>query len=346
MSPGSWQSSFWPALAGLKRAIRFATYDWTREMSLSMRVITMIGMGLQGYAIWAGLTRSLIWPIMWPKGLILYPIVLLIYYLGFCLQNATLASALIRKTQLESEQLAAQKIQETLQPTTIGKLPGYEVDAFYKPLRAVGGDYFDVIELPGNRTLFAVADVSGKGIAAALLAANIQALVRSLSSVAPDVPALASQINRHLCRYTPGNRFATAVFIVLDRESGELAYVNAGHNPPIVWGAGPARFLEPTGAALGWFDDMSYESGRTLIAPADGLLIFTDGLPDSIPGGSPEDSVCRALDKDLPRTMANLKALVDPRFNEDDITVLLVKRAIQPGILAGNLGKGAERWDA
>ncbi len=110
-------------------------------MSLSMRVITMIGMGFQGYAIWAGLTRSLIWPIMWPKGLILYPIVLLIYYIGFCLQNATLASALIRKTQLESEQLAAQKIQETLQPTTIGKLPGYEVDAFYKPLLAVDGDY-------------------------------------------------------------------------------------------------------------------------------------------------------------------------------------------------------------
>ena len=134
------------------------------------------------------------------------------------------------------------QIQKTLQPTTIGELPGYEVDAFYKPLRAVGGDYFDVIDLPGNRTLFAVADVAGKGIAAALLAANIQALVRSLSSVAPDVPALASQINRHLCRYTPGNRFATAVFIVLDRESGELVYVNAGHNPPIVWGAGPATF--------------------------------------------------------------------------------------------------------
>jgi sigma-B regulation protein RsbU (phosphoserine phosphatase) len=67
-----------------------------------------------------------------------------------------------------------------------------------------GGDYFDVVDLPGNRTLFVVADVSGKGMAAALLAANIQALVRSLSTMAPDVPALASQINRHLFRYTPG----------------------------------------------------------------------------------------------------------------------------------------------
>ena len=130
----------------------------------------------------------------------LYATILLIYYIGYCIQNATLASALIRKTQLESEQLAAQKIQKTLQPTTLDEIPGYEIDAFYKPLRAVGGDYFDVVDLPGNHTLFVVADVSGKGMAAALLAANIQALVRSLSAIAPDLPALASQINRHLFR--------------------------------------------------------------------------------------------------------------------------------------------------
>ena len=299
-------------------------------MPVSLRVITMVGMGIQGYAIWAGLSRSLIWPVIWPSGFILYPIVLLIYYVGFCIQNATLASQLIRKTQLESEQLAAQAIQKTLQPTTIGELPGYEVDAFYKPLRAVGGDYFDVIDLPGGRTLFAVADVSGKGIAAALLAANIQALVRSLSSMASNLEALASQINQHLCRYTPGNRFATAVFIVLDRASGELAYVNAGHNPPIVWGAGPASFLEPTGTALGWFAETPYGASRATIPREGGLLIFTDGLPDSIPGDNPEDRLCRALDGDLTRTMSNLKALVNPRFTEDDVTVLLVKRTDQP----------------
>ena len=83
---------------GLKRAFRFATYDWTRELPLSLRVITMIGMGIQGYAIWAGLSRSLIWPIMWPSGVTLYATILLIYYIGFCIQNATLASELIRKT--------------------------------------------------------------------------------------------------------------------------------------------------------------------------------------------------------------------------------------------------------
>ena len=313
---------------GLKSAARFATYDWTRELPLSLRVITMIGMGIQGYAIWAALSRSLIWPIMWPSGVVLYATILLIYYVGFCIQNATLSSELIRKTHLESEQLAAQKIQKTLQPTTIDEIPGYQVDTFYKPLRAVGGDYFDVVDLPGNRTLFVVADVSGKGMAAALLAANIQALVRSLSAIAPDLPALASQINRHLFRYTPGNRFATAAFVVLDRDSGELVYVNAGHNPPIVWHPGQTNLLEATGTALGLFDDTTYEVGRMNIPPDGGLLIYTDGLPDSIPGDSPEDRLYGALDNDLARTMSNLKALVDPRFNEDDITVLLVKRTV------------------
>jgi hypothetical protein len=138
----------------------------------------------------------------------------------------------------------------------------------------VGGDYFDVVDLRRNRTLFVVADVSGKGMAAALLAANIQALVRSLSTIAPDVAALASQINRHLFRYTPGNRFATAAFIVLDRDSGELVYVNAGHNPPIVWRAGHTNFLEATGTALGWFDDSTYDVGRMTIPPDGGLLIY------------------------------------------------------------------------
>ena len=336
MSPSDRQPPLWLTGSGLKQAIRFATYDWTRELPFSLRVITMIGMGIQGYAIWAALSGSLIWPIMWPSGVILYATILLIYYIGFCIQNATLASELIHKTQLESEQFAAQTIQKTLQPTTIDKIPGYEVDAFYKPLRAVGGDYFDVVDLPGNRTLFVVADVSGKGMAAALLAANIQALVRSLSTIAPDVAALASQINRHLFRYTPGNRFATAAFIVLDRDSGELVYVNAGHNPPIVWRAGQRDFLEATGTALGWFDDTTYDVGRMTIPPGGGLLIYTDGLTDSIPGNSPEDSLYRALDNDLARTMSNLKALVDPLFNEDDVTVLLVKRTAASGVrLAG-----------
>jgi Stage II sporulation protein E (SpoIIE) len=213
-------------------ALRYAFYDWTREMPRSKRFVTWIGHVMQGYAVYALWSRSLVWPVIWPKGPILYLFVFLLYVLGGGIMNLMLSSEFVRKTQLESEQIAARQIQRTLQPETIDTLPGYEVETFYRPFRDVGGDYFDVLELPGSRTLFAVADVSGKGMAAALLAANIQALVRSIANVDANPLALAGQINKHLNRYTPSDRFATAVFLVLNRASGELTYVNAGHNPP------------------------------------------------------------------------------------------------------------------
>jgi sigma-B regulation protein RsbU (phosphoserine phosphatase) len=246
--------------------------------------------------------------------------VFLLFYTGRWVQNAMLTSEFVRKTQLETDQIAARQIQQTLL--------GYEVQAFYKPLREVGGDYFDVIELPGNRTLFALADVSGKGIPAALLAANIQALVRSIASVESTPLALAKQINKHLSRYTPSDRFATAAFIVLSRDSGELTYVNAGHNAPIVFSSGSTTFLEATSPPLGLFVDAEYETRAAALGPGSTLLIFTDGLTDSIQGEHPENRLRDALAESAERTMANLKSLVDPKFNEDDVTILLVKRIV------------------
>lgn len=158
---------------------------------------------------------------------------LLIYMGGLCLLNGMLTSELVRKTQLESDQIAAEQIQQTLHPQKVEDLLGYRVETFYNPLRGVGGDYFDVIELSKGRTLFALADVSGKGIPAALLAANIQALVRSISNIVSDPQGLAEQVNSHLCRCAPPERFATAVFALLSLETGEVTYGNAGQNPPI-----------------------------------------------------------------------------------------------------------------
>jgi phosphoserine phosphatase RsbU/P len=189
----------------------------------------------------------------------------------------------------------------------------------------VGGDYFDVTELPATRMLFALADVSGKAMPAALLAANIQAPVRSIASVESTPLALAKQINKHLCRHTPSDRFATAVFIVLSRESGELTYVNAGHNAPIVFSSGSTTFLEATGPPLGRFVDAEYETRTAALSPGSTLLIFTDGLTDSIQGEHPENLMRDAFAESAERTMANLKS-VDPKFNEDDVTILLVKR--------------------
>jgi serine phosphatase RsbU (regulator of sigma subunit) len=116
------------------------------------------------------------------------------------------------------------------------------------------------------------------------------------------------------------------VFIVLSPDSGELTYVNAGHNAPIVFSSGSTTFLGATGQPLGLFVDAEYETRTAVLSPGSTFLIFTDGLSDSIQGEHPENRLRDAFAESAERTMANLKSLVDPKFNEDDITILLVRR--------------------
>jgi len=310
----------------VRRTFRYAFYDWTAEMPKSKRVFTLTGVFIQGYAFYALWSRSLIWPIIWPSAPLLYAIVWVLYMLGYVVVNGMLTSEFFRKTQLEADEIAAQQIQKTLQPDRIEQVPGYDLKTFYKPFRAVGGDYFDVIDLPGNRTLFALADVSGKGMPAALLSSNIQALVRSLAGSELDLVAMASRINTHLSRYTPADRYATAVFIMLSRDSGELSYVNCGHNPPMMCRSQLTTFLEATGLPLGLFKAAKYEARVATIAPEDILLVYTDGLTDSISGDSPEDRLRGALSADTESSLSNLRALLDPMLTLDDVTILLVKR--------------------
>jgi serine phosphatase RsbU (regulator of sigma subunit) len=301
--------------------------DWTRDMPRSKRFITWVAILTQGYAVAFVLSRPQLWDFMVRENkLVLYLGVFLLYLLGERVMHGLVTSEIVRKTQLEADQIAAQQIQKTLQPEKLEELVGYEMEVFYEPFRAVGGDYFDVIDLPGNRTLFAVADVSGKGMAAALLAANIQALVRSLANIDAEPLVLANQINKHLSRYTPSNRFATAVFVVLSRDSGELTYVNAGHNSPIVFCDGSTTSLEATGMPMGLLSGAEYEAGAAIVPFGGTLLLFTDGLTDSISANDPERRLQGAISDNPAKTVSNLKLLIDPRCKEDDITVLLVKR--------------------
>src|SRR6202022_541572 len=165
------------------RAIQYAFYDFTREMPRTKRIITWVAILIQGYAIYALAVRSFVWPLMWPSPIYVFIGSTVVFYAAYTLMNGMLTSELVRKSQLEFDQMAARKIQQTLIPQALEPLPGYEMKTFYQPFRDVGGDYFDVIDLPNGRTLLAVADVSSKGMAAALLAANIQALVRSIANV-------------------------------------------------------------------------------------------------------------------------------------------------------------------
>jgi serine phosphatase RsbU (regulator of sigma subunit) len=312
----------------VRRVLQYAFYDWTREMPRSRRIITWAGLLIQVYAVYAGLVGSLIWPLVWPKRWALLALIVWVMYgVASGIMSVMLTSEFVRKTQLEGDQIAARQIQQTLQPQNWAPVPGYEIATFYQPFRDVGGDYFDVIELDGGRMLFAIVDVSGKGMPAALLAANVQALVRSIASTAASPLEFAHKINLHLNRYTPSDRFATAVFAVLDSSSGQLAYVNAGHNPPVLSCGNSTCMLNATGVPLGLMSEANYETGTIHIPPRGMLLLFTDGLTDSIEGNDPEERISNALQSDAATAINKLKALMNPKFSQDDVTLLLVQRA-------------------
>jgi sigma-B regulation protein RsbU (phosphoserine phosphatase) len=288
-----------------------------------------MGLVLQAYALYAAVSQSVQWPDLWPRDVLLagsLGSVWVLYLSGSLLLNLMLTSEFVRKTQLESEQLAARTIQQTLQPKAIVAPCGYEVETFFRPFRDVGGDYFDVLELSDGRTLFAIADVAGKGMPAALLAANVQALLRSNASLDPHPLSLATRLNQHLSRYTPDDRFVTAVFVIVNHASGELTYVNAGHNAPMVTGTYPATSLTATGMPLGLFADARYEAGTALLHPGDSLLLFTDGLPDSIRGENPEARIGAAAERQATDTMSQLTALIDAGLDIDDVSIVLVRR--------------------
>ena len=296
-------------------------------MSRTKRFATWVAILMQGYAVAFAVSRPQLWDFMIRDNkLVLYLALFLLYLVGDRVMHGLVTSEIICKIQLEADQIAAQQIQRTLQPEKLDPLPGYEMEVFYEPFRAVGGDYFDVIELAGERTLFVVADVSGKGMPAALLAANIQALVRSVASIDANPLALANEINKHLNRYTPNNRFATAVFVILSRSSGELTYVNAGHNAPIVFCGGSATSLEATGIPMGLLRAAQYESHASIIPNGGILLLFTDGLTDSIAGNDAGSRLQTSVCDSAAETLSHLKSLIDPKLKEDDVTILLVKR--------------------
>jgi serine phosphatase RsbU (regulator of sigma subunit) len=318
-NPGQWAAS-------ISRGLQYAFYDFTKEMPRNKRILAWAAILVQGYAIYALVTRSFVWPIMWPGPPYVFTIGIILFYAAYTVMNGLLTSELLRKTQLEYDQTAARKIQRTLIPQELEPLPNYEIETYYQPYRDVGGDYFDVIALPEAHTLIALADVSGKGMAAALLSANIQALVRGISSTGAEPLTLAKRMNQHLSLHTPREIFATAVFLLLNRDSGVLTYVNAGHNAPIIFGQGVLKLLEATGLPLGLINDAEYEVRTAQLDPGNSLVLFTDGLTDSIAGNDPEARLHASLEDDSKKTMLNLQSLVDPKLNRDDVTIVLVAR--------------------
>jgi len=204
---------------------------------------------------------------------------------NFELQRMVQAGA--ARLEIQDEELQrAREIQESLLPKEIPQLPGFEVASAWKPARAVGGDYFDVLKLGPNRLAICIADVSGKGVPAALLMANVQASLRASVRDLDSPARVCSIINGMLCESIAADKFVTFFCGVLDAASRTFRYCNAGHPYPILVSSGAVRTLDQNGAVLGVFPTWTYQDSSVDLSSGDRLLLFTDGITEAEgPGG-------------------------------------------------------------
>lgn len=152
-----------------------------------------------------------------------------------------------------------------------------------RQMRALGGDCYDFSPQADGQIGVLVGDASGKGLPAALMMASVQASVRTAALFTGDSPAaLLSVVNAQVCASSLVDRYATLFYGVLDREARTFRYVNAGHNPPVVLrGDGRSDWLEPSGAPVGLFPDMTWQEGVAQLNPGDRVLVYTDGVTEA-----------------------------------------------------------------
>ncbi len=181
----------------------------------------------------------------------------------------------------EQELQRAREIQQSLLPKEIPQLPGIALATAWRPARAVGGDYFDVLRLDGNRLAICIADVSGKGVPAALLMANVQASLRASVRDLDSPARVCSIMNGMLCESIAANKFVSFFCGVLDASTRVFCYCNAGHPYPILVSAGATRTLEQGGAVLGVFPSWNYHDSSVNLKSGDRLLLFTDGITEA-----------------------------------------------------------------
>jgi len=176
----------------------------------------------------------------------------------------------------------AYQIQKDLLPKSKPDVPGYDIAALSIPAQMVGGDYFDFIQVEEGRLAICLGDVSGKGLPASLLMANLQATLRGQSLFTSAVNESVHRSNKLIFQSTDPEKFATLFYGVLDTRTHELAYCNAGHEIPFVFtdATAPAR-LETGGMALGVMDEFPYQQDAISLQAGDLLIIYSDGIPDA-----------------------------------------------------------------
>jgi phosphoserine phosphatase RsbU/P len=238
----------------------------------------------------------------------------------------------------EAELNFALGVQKALFPHHFPAHGGLEFAAVCIPARGVSGDYYDVLQLPDGRLIIAIADISGKGIPAAILMANLQALLRSLSSIGNSPADVCRRLNHHLNEVMDESRFATFFYAEWKPDERRLRYVNAGHNPPILFDSGPPQRLKEGGIPLGIFPGSEFETGEVRLKPSDLLVLYSDGITEATEDGGEEfgdqrlENLIKANhQKPLPEIQTRILEAVrewSGQEPEDDMTLVLVRAKV------------------
>jgi serine phosphatase RsbU (regulator of sigma subunit)/anti-sigma regulatory factor (Ser/Thr protein kinase) len=244
------------------------------------------------------------------------------------------------RERLEQELRVARLIQQTLLPKEVPSLPGWQLAAYWQPARAVGGDFYDFLPLPDGRMVLIVADVTDKGVPAALVMATTRAILRGSARRLLSPGAALERTNNLLCPEMPPSMFVTCLYAILDPASGRLHYANAGHDLPYWRHNAEAVEMRATGMPLGLLPDMHYEEKELTLTAGDSVLLYSDGLveahnPQRDMFGFPH---LRQLVADHPGgaglidfLLAELAAFTGPDWEqEDDVTLLTVQRLEEP----------------
>lgn len=261
------------------------------------------------------------------------------------IESARGIEARLENERLEEELRLARDIQERLLPRDLPTAEGIELAALNLPSRFVAGDYYDAVTLDDGRLLVAIADVSGKGLPASLLMANLQAcfqlMATSLSARTVDLPTATARVNRVIHRNTSITTFITFFWGMYDPADASFRFVNAGHNPPLlVRRDGRVETLDDGGLLLGVLADAPYEQGEVVLDPGDAIVHFTDGVTEAWSGTDPDDEfgeerLITALQQSqrisAVSILADIREAVKSHLAggslDDDLTIIVLTRA-------------------
>jgi len=264
---------------------------------------------------------------------------------GLALENAQLTAAIAeevaQREKLNREVEIAREVQERLFPQKLPAIPGLDYCGACRPALGVGGDYYDFLALPGGKLGIAVGDVSGKGIAAALMMASLQASLRSEAMRGTqDLSSLITNVSRLVFEASSVNRYATFFYAQYDPATHGLTYVNAGHNPPMVFKRAAksweVRRLETGGTVVGLLEGYPYQHGEEILASGDLLVAFTDGISEAMNPADEEWGESRLIDtiealdclcsaKLIEQIMKEADAFAAGAPQHDDMTLVVLR---------------------